>query len=416
MNLELLSPAGNFEKLRTAFDYGADAVYTGLPGLSLRSRAGNFKVEELANATEYAHSLGKKVYLAINIFFHQQNFDHFTHMMKEIKDIPIDAYIMSDLGAIYWMKNHFPERQIHISTQANTTHSETVRFYHSLGINRVILARELPIGEIKRIRDDNPDMELEVFVHGSMCIAYSGRCLLSNYFTNPNLKTNPRAHSVTRDANLGDCAQSCRWNYVLMEETRPGEAIPIEENPNGTAILSSKDLNVAARISELIDAGVNSFKIEGRMKSVYYVANTTRVYRHAIDSALAGNPADPQKLDHLNQISHRIYTTGFFFGDKDDPTALHATPDSRYQRDYRYMGKVVQDLGNHHYQCRSVNVIDQGMKLETISPKWQDAEITDYSLIQEGETRERILPNTDFVLECPNHLSAGDILRIQATF
>ncbi len=413
MNLELLSPAGNFEKLKFAFHYGADAVYIGLPGLSLRSRAGNFKPEELAFAVEYTHSIGKKLYLAVNIFFHREHFDRFLQMMDQIKDVPVDAYIMSDLGAIHWMREHFPDREIHVSTQANTTHSQTVSFYRSLGIKRVIFARELAIDEIKRIRDDNPDMELETFVHGAMCIAYSGRCLLSNYFTNPNLKTNPRADSIIRDGNLGDCAQSCRWQYVLMEETRPGQAIPIEEHPNGTAILSSKDLNVAHRIDELIRAGVNSFKVEGRMKSVYYVANVTRTYRYALDMAIQGQPSNPEKLDQLNQVSHRIYTTGFFFG---DDKALHATPDSRYQRDYRYMGKVKEDLGNNCYFCHSVNVIKREMILETISADWKDAQISNYRLIQNEEEKDRILPNTDFILECSNSLSEGDILRIQATF
>ena len=330
MAIELLSPAGNIEKLETAFLYGADAAYMGLTSFSLRANAGNFSDKEKERVRELKAKTGKKLYCTMNILFHENQIEQLKAMKDEIRTWPFDAFIVSDIGAADFLKNTFPEKDLHLSTQASCINSEAAKVYHNMGFSRVILGREASIRDIKRIKDKIPELELEAFVHGAMCMAYSGRCLLS-------------AHLAGRSGNQGDCSHTCRWNYKLHyaieEEERPGLYYPIEENDGYTTILSSKDLCMIDHVKELEDAGLSSLKIEGRMKSVYYVAVVTRAYRKALDNA---PDLDSYKRD-IFDVSHREYTTGFFFSDrpieerKDDvsrPTSYG------YERNYTFLGTI----------------------------------------------------------------------------
>lgn len=424
-NIELLSPAGNYKKMLFAFQYGADAVYLGATNFSLRAGANNFTIEELAQAVDYAHSIDKKVYLTINILFHNSHIDEFKTYLDEIKHIKTDGFIMSDIGAIAYVREKYPDVPIHVSTQASITNYEAVRFYEKLGVERVILARELKLNEIKTIRDKTT-VELETFIHGAMCIAYSGRCLLSNYFTNQAVyKKNEQRGNMkrpdTRNANLGDCAQSCRWKYSLVEQTRPGEYMPIIEENNATTILSSKDLNLVEQIGELIDAGINSLKIEGRMKSLYYVADVTRVYRYAIDKALAGETADSDFLAELDNISHREYTTGFYFehnrctpDDSSNPTTY--TENTGYIRKYKFLGYVIEapddvQLVDGQYFVRAANQTRQEWHLEIITPMRGNININNFTLIKNGEVVPLVQPNDEYILQCDAMLEVGDIIR-----
>ena len=272
-NIELLAPAGDLEKLRIAIDYGADAVYCGGEQFSLRTASRNFTIEELAEGLDYAHNKGKKVYLTLNIFAHNEDLPDFYAYMDEIKDLPIDAFLISDPGILQWMRENRPDAELHLSTQTNTTNKLSALYWHKQGAKRIVLARSFP-EEIAEIKRETPDtLELEAFVHGAMCISYSGRCLLSNYLAG-------------RDANRGACAHPCRWSYNLVEEKRPGEYYPVVEDYRGTYILNSKDLCMIQHLPALINAGVNSLKIEGRVKSVFYVATVTDAYRKAIDAYL----------------------------------------------------------------------------------------------------------------------------------
>jgi putative protease len=300
---ELLAPAGNLEKLKVAVLYGADAVYLGGRHYGLRAGAGNFSAEEMVEGVRFAREKGVRVYVTINIFAHNRDLEPLPAYLDAICAAGVDGVIVSDPGIADLVKRLQPELPLHLSTQANTTNWASARFWKERGISRIILARELSLEEIKQIRDQ-VGVELEVFVHGAMCIAYSGRCLLSNYLTG-------------RDANRGDCAQSCRWKYSLVEEKRPGEFLPVEEDNRGTYILGSRDLCLIEHIPELVRAGVNSFKIEGRMKSVNYVAGVVKAYREALDAYLRAPDDyrfDPAWMEEINKVSHRRYTTGFLFG------------------------------------------------------------------------------------------------------
>lgn len=410
----MLSPAGSFEKLKFAIAYGADAVYGGVKGFSLREGAKNFSLEELNEAVTYCHKNGKKFYLTANIFLHEKEFENFKAFVKEFSKIPVDGVLVSDIGVLSFLREKYPHLPIHISTQTNTLNSETIKFYEKLGVKRVVLARELTLDEIKLIRD-RTSLELEVFVHGAMCIAYSGRCLLSNYFTNPSLYRpgkKPDAIKVekTRDANLGDCSQACRWSYYLVETTRKDDFLPVEIEDNfSTTILSSKDLNLAPFINELIDAGINSFKIEGRMKSIYYVANTTRVYRHCIDAALNGIQFDTSMLDELNMVSHREYTTGFFF--EENRLATHTTFKG-YLRSKVFLGYVTEIKDKGKYSVRAANQIKSGDEIEVISPERNEI-LKNYSFFDIDDKSEKLViqPDEEFILKCNNQLSEFSILR-----
>ncbi|HZK12285.1 MAG TPA: peptidase U32 family protein, partial [Atribacterota bacterium] len=301
---ELLAPAGNLEKLKIAIIYGADAVYLGGENFGLRAGAKNFNLEQLTEGIKFAHDRGKRIYLTLNIIPHNEDLVGLPEYVVKLKELGLDAVIISDPGILKIVKNIIPEMEIHLSTQANTTNYAAVNFWYEQGIRRVILARELSLEEIEEIIIKSPpDMKIETFVHGAMCISYSGRCLLSNYM-------------VTRDANRGDCAHSCRWRYYLLEETRPGEYFPVYEDKKGTYIFNSKDLCMIEHLPSLIKAGISAFKIEGRMKSSYYVATVVKAYRDLIDSYLLKPDEyfyDEKWLDEIKKVSYRYFTTGFYF-------------------------------------------------------------------------------------------------------
>lgn len=306
--VELLAPAGNRVKLNTAFHFGADACYLGGRQFGLRAYADNFDGEGLADAVNYAHSLGKKVYVTVNIFPVNGDFPALRDYLSYLASISADAVIMTDPGAIALCRKVAPELEIHLSTQANTTNGYAAKFWAEQGIKRIVLARETSVDDIRRTKDMvGDDTELEVFVHGAMCISYSGRCLLSSYLS-------------TRDSNRGECVQACRWEYKMTEASREGEPLTICEDSHGTYILNSKDMNMLQYLDKLIEAGVSSFKIEGRMKSEYYVAGTVCAYRRAIDGYYEnGGVYRPERrlIDELEKTSHRGYTTGFYFGERD---------------------------------------------------------------------------------------------------
>lgn len=325
---ELLAPAGSLEKLKTAFLYGADAVYIGGEEYSLRTAAENFSFSDMAEGVKIAHSMGKKVYLTANIIPHNKDMEDYADFLTEAVKTGVDAVILSDLGMFAVTKRVAPDLEIHISTQANNVNYESAKMWKELGAKRVILARELSFEEISEIRKKaGGELELEAFVHGAMCISYSGRCLLSNYMTE-------------RDSNLGACSHPCRWNYSLMEEKREGEYFPVFENERGTFIFNSKDLCMIEHIPELIRCGLSSFKIEGRVKSEYYLATVIKAYRNAIDSYFEDGENykfDPELLEELKKVSHRDYTTGFYFK---KPGGEQNYKTSSYIRNYELLGIV----------------------------------------------------------------------------
>jgi len=312
--IELLAPAGDFDKLKIAFHYGADAVYLGLKRFSLRANTGNFSDDELVEAVEYTRKLGKKLFVAMNVYFMPDQMESFIEQAKFIGKVKPDGVIISDMGAVYIFKRYAPEVPIHISTQANTTNQAACQLYKELGVERVVVARELKISDIRLIKN-SCDIELEAFVHGAMCIAYSGRCLLSSYMTVRGLgaRTGETKDDV-RSANSGDCSHSCRWEYALKEVQRDDQEFPVEQDDNGSYILSSKDICMIDHIPEMIDAGVDSLKIEGRMKSILYISSIVRAYRTVIDAYYDNIEVDRELIyNELNIVSHREFSTGFFF-------------------------------------------------------------------------------------------------------
>ncbi|HHT9114330.1 MAG: U32 family peptidase [Planctomycetes bacterium] len=325
---ELVAPAGDIEKLKTAIEYGADAVYVGGEGFNLRMGATNLTTEEIKEATSWVHERGKKIYVALNIFARNYHIKGIRSYVKKLAEIPVNAVIVSDPGIFLTVREIAPHIPVHLSTQANTTNAKSIEFWHQQGMKRAVLARELTLGEIKEITNNSP-IQTEVFVHGAMCMSYSGRCLLSSFMSN-------------RHANLGDCSNSCRWQYILKEEKRPEETYPIVEDESGTFILSSKDLCMIEHIPELVHAGVTAWKIEGRMKSPYYVAAVTRVYREALDRYFAdpvGYVYDQRWLSELEKVSHREYGTGFFFGNQGyNSQTTH--PGNSYIKEYDYLGMI----------------------------------------------------------------------------
>lgn len=328
-HFELLAPAGDLEKLKTAIIYGADAVYFGGEMFSLRAGAGNLTVEEMKEGIAFAHERGKRCYLTVNIFAHNEDIEPLTEYLRQIKDLEIDAFIVSDPGIVDLIQEVIPDAEIHLSTQANMTNYRTAGFWHKMGVKRLVLARELTLPEIYQIRENiPPEMEIEAFVHGAMCISYSGRCLLSNFM-------------IERDANRGMCAHPCRWKYALVEEKRPGEYYPVEEDERGTYILNSRDLCMIEHIPEIVESGIMSAKIEGRMKSIFYVATVVHAYRKAIDAYFAdpkGYTFDENWMKELKKVSHREFTTGFYFH---QPTNLDQNyQTSAYTREYSFVGLV----------------------------------------------------------------------------
>lgn len=327
--IELLAPAGDLEKLKTAVDYGADAVYFGGELFSLRAGAGNLSVEEIKEGVSYAHKKDCKCYLTLNIFAHNSDIEPLSAYLEEIKLLDIDAFIVSDPGIVLMLREQIPDAEIHLSTQANMTNYKTAEFWKQQGVKRIVLARELTFKEIRELREKmDPEMELEAFVQGAMCISYSGRCLLSNFM-------------IERDANRGQCAHPCRWKYQLVEEQRPGEYYPVEEDTRGTYILNSRDLCMIEHIPELVESGIISAKIEGRMKSSFYVATIVSAYRKAID-AYYENPQgyqfDEKWMRELKTVSHREFTTGFYFNQPTNKDQNYQT--SAYTREYSFIGVV----------------------------------------------------------------------------
>lgn len=326
---ELLAPGGSLEKLKIAILYGADAVYVGGEAFSLRVAAENFSIDELKEGITFAHERGKKVYLTANILPHNSDIDRFVEYIKEVSRLDFDAVLVADPGIMSIVKEYAPNLPIHISTQANNVNYKSAEFWYKQGAKRVVLAREMSMAEIREIRERTPqDLELEAFVHGAMCVSYSGRCLLSNYMT-------------SRDSNQGACAHPCRWNYSLMEETRPGEYMPVYENERGTFIFNSKDLCMIEHIPEIIESGITSLKLEGRVKTAYYVATIVKAYRQEIDRYLAdpeGYVFDKTQLEEIKKVSHRPYSTGFYFGRPDENGQVYTS--SSYIRDYDLVGMV----------------------------------------------------------------------------
>lgn len=328
--VELLAPAGDLEKLKMAITFGADAVYLGGESFGLRKASKNFSLEEIEEGIKFAHDRGKKVYVTLNIVPHDDDMEGLEEYVSKLYEIKADAVIVSDLGMLSVIKRTVPDLPIHISTQASVTNYETIMFYYNLGIRRIVLARELSFKEIENITRKIPkDMEIEAFVHGAMCISYSGRCLLSNYMTG-------------RDANRGDCAHPCRYKYALVEEKRPGQYFPVFEDEQGTFIMNSKDLCMIEHIPELIKSGIKSLKIEGRVKSSYYVATVVRSYRMALDEYYR-NPAEykfnEKWLDEIKKASYRDFTTGFYFGKPTEEAQVYTS--SSYIRGYDFVGLVL---------------------------------------------------------------------------
>lgn len=356
--VELLAPAGDLERLKIAFEYGADAVYLGGENFGMRTAAKNFTMDEIREGAEFAHKRGKKVFVTVNIIPHNEDFNGFEDYIRDLKDAGVDALIASDPGVISVIKETIPDMEIHLSTQANTTNYKSADFWYKQGVKRVVVARELSFEEIKEIREKtNKDMDIEAFMHGAMCISYSGRCLISNYMTG-------------RDANRGSCAQSCRWKYSLVEEKRPGEYYPVYEDERGTFFFNSKDLCMIEYVPELIESGISSLKIEGRMKTAYYVATVVRAYRMAIDSYY-NDPEnwkfDPMWLDELKKGSHRHFTTGFY--NEKPGTEEQNYASASYVRNYDFIGIVLDDPDEDGYvtvEQRNKMVI--GDKIEIIGP------------------------------------------------
>lgn len=342
---ELVAPGGDIEKIKTAIEYGADAVYAGGEGFNLRMGASNLTLQDIKDATAWVHQRGKKIYITLNIFARNYHIRGIRSYLEKLAEIPIDAVIVSDPGIFLVVREIAPHIPIHLSTQANTTNTKSVEFWQRQGIKRTVLARELTLGEIKEITN-GLTAETEAFVHGAMCMSYSGRCLLSGFMSN-------------RHANLGDCANSCRWRYTLREENRPDESYPIVEDESGTFILSSKDLCMIQHIPELVNAGITAWKIEGRMKSLYYVAAVTRVYREALDRYFAdpdGYVFDPRWLSELEKMSHREYGTGFFFGNQGYRSQT-THPGSSYIKEYDYVGVVSKVLPDNQVEVLVKNKI-----------------------------------------------------------
>ncbi|THB68074.1 MAG: U32 family peptidase [Gammaproteobacteria bacterium] len=343
---ELLAPAGNLKSLRYALAYGADAVYAGHPRYSLRARNNDFDMENLQKAIEYTHEQEKKLYITSNIFPHNNKVKTYTEHMAEMAAMRPDAFIMADPGLIMIAKESWPEIPIHLSVQANTINYAAVNFWKSVGVSRIILSRELTLDEIKKIREECPDIELEVFIHGALCISYSGRCLLSGYFNK-------------RDANQGTCSNSCRWKYriyednsdlnkidlAIEEQERKGIYMPISEDEHGTYILNSKDLRAIRYINDLYKAGINSVKIEGRTKSHYYVARAVKTYREALNDAATGNPFNEKLLEELDGLSNREYTEGFFRKCNPAETQNYETGNS-ISKKQRFIGEIL-DYNNN---------------------------------------------------------------------
>ena len=394
--MELLMPAGDMEKLKIAIRFGADAVYLGGPTMQLRAANTGFSMQALAEAIAYAHVQEKKVYVAVNAFADNRDIDRATDYAKALNDLSADAVIVSDLGMLRRIKKSAPNLEVHISTQANCLNYEAACAYYELGAKRIVLGREMPLADIGALSDKTPtDLELEAFVHGAMCMSYSGRCMISAYLTG-------------RSANKGGCTQSCRWNYALLEETRPNQFMQVYEDEAGTAILSAYDLNMIQHLDELSRCGITSVKVEGRMKTAYYVATVANAYRRAIDESAPMQTL----LDELECVSHRPYSTGFYLG---KPETDKKAGDG-YIQSCLFCAVVLQDAENGRIFIEQRNRIREGDTVEVISPTHMGAKFVIGNIRSEdGQPLDAIVsPMQRAAVDCPYPLVQGDMLRIRA--
>ncbi len=399
---ELLLPAGSLEVLKTAIRYGADAVYIGGEHFGLRAGAHNFTISEMKEGIDFAHKRGCKVYLTVNIFAHNRDLDGLRAYFEELKDVEIDALLISDPGVFMLAKEILPEKEIHISTQANNTNYETYRFWRKMGATRVVAARELSLEELKEIKAYIPeDMEIEAFVHGAMCISYSGRCLLSHYFTG-------------RDANQGACTHPCRWKYAVMEEQRPGEYLPVEEDERGTYIFNSKDLCMVDHLPDLIDAGVDSLKIEGRMKTALYVATVASTYRRALDDLAEDvekyRASIPDYQTSIAKCTYRQFTTGFYYGKTDENSQIYDV--NTYQQDAVYLG-MVEESKDGWVRITQKNKFLVGEQIEAMGFDGTVTELKVLGIRDEAGTEMESAPHPKQLLwvQIGRNLPEGCILR-----
>lgn len=402
---ELLAPAGNLEKLKFAIMYGADAVYLGGKNFGLRAFAGNFDLAEIKEGVDFAHQHGVKVYVTVNIFPHNEDLIGLPQYLADLQSIGVDALICADPGVIKIAKETVPSMPLHLSTQANNVNWVSAQFWKEQGIERIVVARELGLEEIKEIKN-KVSVEIEAFVHGAMCISYSGRCLLSNYMAD-------------RDANRGECAQACRWNYNLVEEKRPGEYYPVLEDERGAYVFNSQDLCLFEKIPLLIEAGIDSFKVEGRMKSSYYVATVIRAYRKIIDHYF--NPSQ-QDFDfsywrnELEKVSHRPYTTGFYFGKPGDSGATLAS--SGYIRPYDFIGVVLDyDKEKKIATIEQRNRFQVGEKAEFFGPRGNDFSQEIREIVDEEGQRIEAAPHPRQIVKIPveQEVAPYDLVRREKT-
>lgn len=400
---ELMVPASSLEVLKSAVRYGADAVYIGGEVFGLRAKAKNFTIEEMKEGVQFAHDNGVKVYVTVNILAHNDDLAPALEYVKELKEVNPDALIIADPAIFTIVREVWPEIDIHISTQANNTNYGTYLFWHRLGAKRVVSARELNLREIREIRDNIPeDMEIETFVHGAMCISYSGRCLLSSFMAG-------------RDANKGACTHPCRWKYAVVEESRPGQYMPIEENDRGTYIFNSKDLCMIEHIPELVEAGIDSFKIEGRMKTALYVATVARTYRMAIDDFFE----DPEKYkanipkyqELISQCTYRQFTTGFFFGKPDEEAQIYDK--NEYEKDSVYLG-IVEDVKDNVIELTQKNKFKVNDEIEIMKKDGQDIKTKVLGIKDEkgNEMDSCPHPQQKIFVELSETPDVGDILKM----
>lgn len=403
MAIELLAPAGNREKLLTAFNFGADAAYMGMTNYSLRKNAGNFTAEELEDVRKIKERFGRKLYCTMNILFSEDQIRDVESFLPTLKDSPFDAFIITDMGLVDLFHKYLPDKELHLSTQASCINSSAAKLYHKLGFQRVILGREASLDDIKRIKDAVPELELEAFVHGAMCMSYSGRCMLSSFLTG-------------RGANQGDCSHTCRWNYklhyALEEEERKGMYFPIEEQDGYTTILSSKDLCMIDHLDDLVASGLSSLKIEGRMKSIYYIALVTRAYRKALDK----DPDFSLYRDDLFNVSHREYSTGFFYGhDAIDVNDIDKPTSYGYQREYLFLGTVKEEVRPGIWSIDIKNQLRKGRQLEYIGSDVYRIEDNDFTLLDAGfNPVEKLDHGKSGYIMSNKKLKGGYIIRSEA--
>ena len=394
--LELLSPAGDMERLKMSVLYGADAVYLAGTSFGMRSFAGNFTPEELPLAVKYAHDHGVKCHVTVNTMPRNDEVAHLPAYLEQLNDAGVDALILADLGAFTLAGKYAPNCERHISTQQSIANYECAQAWYDLGAKRVVLARECSLKEIEEIRrKTSPELEIETFGHGAMCVSYSGRCLLSNYMTG-------------RDSNRGACAQPCRYQYALVEEKRPGEYFPVYEDEKGTYILNSRDMCMIDHLKDLMDVGVDCIKIEGRAKSAYYAAIVTGAYRHVLDDLYAGRPVDPVWRDEVDRVSHRLYSTGFYYGQPGQ-----YTENSRYIREWQIVAKVDSCDENGVATCSLNNKFRAGDELEVVGPDLRPFPIVAGNMhdLEGNPLEEPRTPQMQFTMQLPKAVPAHSMIR-----